>query len=189
MWPKFDDLKAFETALALAPGLVTLLMVRGLSETHRKFEVFATTLAALCYTFLAHALWGALVLIPWFANWPTLVGLLVCAGCWGVVIGLMRGTRIGGRVRKIFRLTGGAGVVEVWDGAFRLNPGCWVTVHLKDGRSLHAAVVGFPGECEKGHLLLNQVQWCMNEGYEPARTGMLLIPTDQIALIEFSAPP
>ena len=187
---KIDEL---EVLAPLLPGLCTYIVVSAISQTeNNKLEAVQAILHGLVYTLIVNAIYAFLL---WLGN-VTGFGLaapeIFTLVCWALILAIVvtllkeSGQPIG-LLRRI-GVTKASSMPGPWASSFHEGPkefSNWLVLCLKSERRIMGQLRGWSSDQKEGHITLSSCSWLNGDGTEQDTPGMLIIPADDVSLVQF----
>ena len=180
----------------LLPGLVAAAVFYSLTS-HPRPNQFGYVAQALAFTVAAQAVaWAILALSPpalATESWPdgAETALSVLSAIFLAL--LMAWTVNHDAAHKLLRhigVTRETSYPSEWYSAFYRYNGCYVVLHLKDGRRLYGWPEEWPGNPGQGHFIIAEGEWVdENENRTGAGVSAILIPGRDVEMVEFIEQP
>jgi Family of unknown function (DUF6338) len=179
------------------PGFITAAIFYTLTA-HPKTTKFERVVQALIFTVLLKVL-----LLPfrsallWFgksfftlAKWTPdaeLTWMIVLAVPLGLVFAWFANTDKWHAWARACGLTSRTSYPSEWYGAFIRGQHRWIILHLKEGRRLYGWPEEWPDQADKGHFVIDQPEWVMEDGSRIPihQTNRFLIPVSEVERVEF----
>ena len=182
----------------LLPGFVTAGIFYALTA-HPKTTEFERVVQALVFTVLLKVLTipirGSLFLLGrvWapFGNWSAdaeLAWMVVLAMPLGLLFVWVVNKDVCHRLAREVGLTSRTSYPSEWYGAF-VRERRWVILNLGEGRRLYGWPEEWPDQADKGHFLIDQPEWVMEDGSRVPilQTSRFMVPAGDVKQVEFLA--
>jgi hypothetical protein len=182
----------------LLPGFVTASIFYALTA-HPKATEFERIIQALVFTVLLKVItmpirWFLLLVgTAWapFGNWSTdadLAWMTVLALPLGLLFVWMANKDACHRFARSLGLTSRTSYPSEWYGAF-IRERRWVVLNLGEGRRLYGWPEEWPDQPDKGHFVIDQPEWVMDDGSRVPilQTSKFMVPATDVKQVEFLA--
>ncbi len=180
------------------PGFITASIFYTLTA-HPKMTEFERVVQALIFTVLLKALLlplqsmflllGRYVTLGKWTPDVELVWMIVLAIPLGLVFAWFANTDKGHHWARSYGLTSRTSYPSEWYAAFIRDGQRWIILHMKEGRRLYGWPEEWPDQADKGHFVIDQPEWVMDDGSRIPiyQTNRFLIPVNEVERVEFLA--
>ena len=180
----------------LLPGFVAAAVFFSLTS-HPKPNEFERIVIALIFTiFVQSFIWIARITLHWIgdtywsvgawsndAELPASVGIAILFGL--IAVRAANKDLIHRHLRKA-GFTKENSYPSEWYSAFSRNRSSYVVLHLKGERRLYGWPEEWPSRPDKGHFLVAEGEWLVEDGRIPAEgVTTILIPSTEVEMVEF----
>jgi hypothetical protein len=190
-----QNLSAF---FQLLPGFITAGVFYALTA-HPKTSEFERIVQALVFTLFLKVLTapvrGSLLLLGkvWapFGSWSTdaeLAWMIILAFPLGLLVVWIVNKDVCHRWARRFGLTGRTSLPSEWYAAFARERR-WIILNLVEGRRLYGWPEEWPDQPDKGHFLIDQPEWVLDDGSRVpiVQTSKFMVPASDVKQVEFLA--
>lgn len=182
------SLETLGTLFTLLPGLLTFLIVRFLTNREKKIEATEAILMGLGYTLIINVVVRAIGGSD-IGNVDTnLFSLTIVAITLALAVSLSINNGLIYSALRACKLTSESSWATTWATAFReyeQQKGEHILVYLKDNTKIMGAIKGWSASSERGDIALLESYWINENNEKIYAPGLVLIPRDQITMIQF----
>ena len=180
----------------LLPGFIAAAILFSLTPSPKP-PPFERIVQALIFTIVVqvvvlgvrHTLTGLGGLIGSVGRWSE-ESRLVCSVISAVVLGLLLAALANNdklhSLLRLLRITNQTSYTSEWYGALSQNQG-WLVLHMTGNRRLYGWPEEWPSVPDRGHFVIAQPQWLLQDGTVQVPTGVVrtLVPASDVELVEF----
>lgn len=185
--------------LQFVPGFIAAAIFYTMTA-HPKTTEFERVVQALIFTVLLKAgLFPIRSLLLWWgkscfsvSRWSQdaeLTWMVILAVPLGLIFAWFANHDTGHHWARHFKLSTRTSYPSEWYGAFTRNGERWIILHMKEGRRLYGWPEEWPDQSDKGHFVIDQPEWVMDDGSRIPihQANRFLIPVGEVERVEILA--